>query len=52
MCENDFSGAITVMLGENSANQSKPIWKFNDGGKEIFQSVNSAPGREGVNCGF
>ena len=54
MCENDFSGAITVMLGDNSASQDEPIWKFNDGGKEIFQSENSSPGTGGggVNCGF
>ena len=36
------------MLGDNSASQDEPIWKFNDGGKEIFQSENSSPGRGGV----
>ena len=40
----DFRGIQTIDLGENPYGQNRPIWEFRDEGREIFQSVNSAPG--------
>ena len=40
----DFRGIQSVCLGGNSYNQPAPVWEFLDEGKEIIQSVNSAPG--------
>ena len=40
----DFRGIQTIGLGDNPYGQAPPQWEFRDEGREIFQSVNSAPG--------
>ena len=31
-------------MGDNPWNQPDPVWEFKNGGKEIQQKINSAPG--------
>ena len=40
----DFRGIKTINLAGNAYSQNNPIWEFRDGGKEIYQKINSAPG--------
>ena len=40
----NFGTSTTIYMGKNPWRQNQPVWVFHDGGKEIYQGINSAPG--------
>ena len=40
----DFRNIQPIPMGDNPWGQPDPVWEFKNGGKEIQQKVNSAPG--------